>query len=116
MQKEFMVVLGAVLMLVSVNVMAADQTTGTMTKKMTTMTEKKMVETANKMCPMDGYVIDAKDAVKVEYKGKSYNFCSKACATAFKKDPEKALKALDQKSKDMKKAVGDAKASSMMNK
>ncbi|MGB9856976.1 MAG: YHS domain-containing protein [Dictyoglomaceae bacterium] len=42
--------------------------------------------------PVCGMEVDEKKAVATsEYKGKIYYFCSKACKTAFDKDPEKYI-------------------------
>lgn len=40
--------------------------------------------------PVCGMEVDENNPVAVsEYKGKKYYFCSKACKTAFDKEPEK---------------------------
>lgn len=41
------------------------------------------------VCGMD--VEESEGAIKTEYQGKTYYFCSKACLLAFSKDPEKYL-------------------------
>lgn len=41
------------------------------------------------VCGMD--VEEYEGAIKMEYKGKVYYFCSKACFLSFRKDPEKFL-------------------------
>jgi YHS domain-containing protein len=43
------------------------------------------------ICGMD--VKDGPNAIKYDYKGKTYYFCSPGCRRAFEKDPEKALRA-----------------------
>ncbi len=42
------------------------------------------------VCRME---VDEKKAIKSEYKGKTYYFCHPACQEAFRKEPEKFLKA-----------------------
>jgi YHS domain-containing protein len=41
------------------------------------------------ICGMD--VQESPDAIKYEYKGETYYFCSRGCRRAFEKDPERAL-------------------------
>lgn len=41
------------------------------------------------ICGMD--VEERPDAIKYEYKGETYYFCSSGCRRAFQKNPEKAL-------------------------
>lgn len=43
--------------------------------------------------PVCGMEVDEeKAAVKAEYKGKMYYFCTRSCEEAFKKEPEKYVK------------------------
>jgi YHS domain-containing protein len=42
------------------------------------------------VCGMD--VEEHPDAIKYEYKGETYYFCSRGCRRAFEKDPEKYLR------------------------
>lgn len=46
----------------------------------------------NIICPVSDDDIDKDTCIKVEYKGRIYNLCCKACAKHFKKYPEKFSK------------------------
>lgn len=59
----------------------------------------------NKFCPVSGeYIGDMKNPMQYEYKGKIYNFCCPACVGAFKKDPEKYIKIVQE---EMKIGLGE---------
>lgn len=67
----------------------------------------KTVDVGNKICPVSGEKIDEKLKATYEYKGKTYNFCCAMCIDAFKKDPEKYIKQIEEEAKSKK---DDAKA------
>lgn len=54
------------------------------------------VNVGNKICPVSGEKIDEKLKVTYEYQGKVYNFCCAMCIDAFKKDPEKYIKKIEE--------------------
>ncbi len=56
-----------------------------------------VVEVGNKICPVSGKKTDAMGlVVPYEYKGKIYNFCCEGCVRAFKSDPEKYIKIIEE--------------------
>jgi len=57
---------------------------------------KKAEDVENKICPVLGEKIDEKLKATYEYKGKIYNFCCAMCIDAFKKDPEKYIKIIEE--------------------
>ena len=60
----------------------------------------KPIEVGNTFCPISGDKVGQMgEIVKQEYKGKIYNFCCKMCLKDFNKDPEKYIKALEEKMK-----------------
>ncbi len=52
---------------------------------------KKPGTPAQAACPMDDMVVSTAKAPSINYKGKTYWFCSQRELAAFKKNPEKAL-------------------------
>jgi len=62
----------------------------------TQVTSKEAVNAGNKICPVSGEKIDEKFKATYEYKGKIYNFCCAMCFDAFKKDPEKYIKKVEE--------------------
>ena len=57
-------------------------------------------EPANKICPISGHEVGGMGEPKVvEYKGKSYNLCCAMCEKDFNKDPEAAIKKLEEAGK-----------------
>ena len=61
-------------------------------------------EVGNKICPVSGDKIKSMgEAVKIEYKGKTYNLCCKMCVKDFNKDPEKFSKKVEAEVKSGKK-------------
>ncbi len=58
------------------------------------------VNVGNKFCPISGEEIGKGDmkgqAATVEYKGKIYNLCCPMCKAAFLKDPEAAIKKMEE--------------------
>ena len=58
------------------------------------------VEVGNEFCLISGEKVGQMGpVVKEEYKGKIYNFCCNMCLKDFHKDPEKYIKALEEKMK-----------------
>ena len=58
----------------------------------------------NKICPISGDKIKSMGkAVKIDYKGKTYNLCCKMCVKDFNKDPEKFSKKVEAEVKSGKK-------------
>ncbi len=55
-------------------------------------------ENVVKICPICGPEANmmGKDDIAFEYEGKTYHFCSQDCLKAFKKDPEKFAKKMDE--------------------
>ncbi len=64
------------------------------------------VKVGNKICPISGEEIAAGDMkgqeATVEYKGKVYNLCCSMCKKDFLKDPEAAIKLMEEKEAAMK--------------
>ena len=57
------------------------------------MANSEAMNIGNTMCPVSGESVEAMGKpYQVEYNGKVYNLCCKACAKTFKKDPEKYSK------------------------
>lgn len=58
------------------------------------------VKVNNKFCPISGEKIGQGDmkgtATTIEYKGKIYNLCCPMCKKAFLKDPEAAIKKMEE--------------------
>jgi YHS domain-containing protein len=68
-----------------------------------TVEQAKPVLVGNKVCPVSGTAIPAKElgTVTVEYKGMVYNLCCSGCKDQFLADPEKFSKiAQDQAAKE----------------
>ncbi len=65
------------------------------------------IDVGNKICPMEGMAIEDGKGFPVEYKGKIYHVCSAACVTAFNKDPEAAVKKVEE---ELSKKKDDAAA------
>lgn len=57
---------------------------------------QKTVNVGNKICPVTGEKIDEKTKATYEYKGKIYNFCCTMCIDAFKKDPQRYIKKVEE--------------------
>jgi len=55
------------------------------------------VDAGNKVCPVSGDAIPADSNVTYVYNGKIYHFCCAGCVAPFKQDPEKYIKALEEK-------------------
>lgn len=51
----------------------------------------------NKACPISGENTDSTEAVQVEYKGKMYKLCCAMCVKDFNKDPDKYVKAIEDR-------------------
>lgn len=64
------------------------------------------VKVGNKICPISGEAIGeggmAGQQETVEYKGKSYNLCCSMCKKDFLKDPEAAIKKMEEKEAETK--------------
>jgi len=56
----------------------------------------KAVNVGNKICPISGEGIEEETKATYEYEGKVYNFCCAMCIDAFKKDPQKYIKKVNQ--------------------
>ena len=55
------------------------------------------VEIGNKICPISGEKVGEMGKVEtIEYKGKVYNLCCPMCKKDFLKDPEAAIKKLEE--------------------
>lgn len=54
------------------------------------------VEVGNRICPVSGKEIKEEEKYQVEYEGKIYNLCCKACAKDFKKDPQEYIEKLKE--------------------
>lgn len=65
--------------------------------------EVKAVDYGNKVCPVSGEQIVEENKATYEYKGRIYNFCCASCIPAFKSDPEKFIKKME----DEKQAQAD---------
>ncbi|MCC6758938.1 MAG: TRASH domain-containing protein [Candidatus Omnitrophica bacterium] len=67
---------------------------------------EEVVKVGNKICPISGEAIGeggmAGQQEIVEYKGKSYNLCCSMCKKDFLKDPEAAIKKMEEKEAEMK--------------
>ena len=49
--------------------------------------------------PVCGMSVDSRNAAaSIQYKGKTYHFCSKMCKTMFEREPEKYTKVEEGKS------------------
>lgn len=59
-------------------------------------TTKEAVNAGNKICPVSGEKIDEKLKATYEYEGKIYNFCCAMCIDAFKNDPQKYIKKVEE--------------------
>lgn len=53
-------------------------------------------EVGNKICPVSGDKINEKTKATYEYEGKVYNFCCSMCIDAFKKEPQKYIKKVEE--------------------
>jgi YHS domain-containing protein len=62
----------------------------------TASSSEKAVNVGNKICPVSGEKINEKFKATYEYKGKIYNFCCAMCIDAFKSDPEKYIKKVEE--------------------
>ena len=57
------------------------------------MAQSKAMNIGNTICPVSGQSVQAMGKpYHLEYNGKVYNLCCKACAKTFKKNPEKYSK------------------------
>ncbi len=56
----------------------------------------KPIDVGNKICPVTGEKIDEKTKATYEYEGKIYNFCCPMCIDAFKNDPQKYIKNIEE--------------------
>jgi len=67
---------------------------------------EEVVKVGNKICPISGEAIGeggmAGQQETVEYKGKAYNICCSMCKKDFLKDPEAAIKKMEEKEAEMK--------------
>ncbi len=51
------------------------------------------------VCPVSGEPVSKDSNITYTYKGKVYRFCCPACVEAFKKDPEKYIKNMEERAK-----------------
>jgi Cu+-exporting ATPase len=51
------------------------------------------------VCPVSGEPVSKDSNITYTYKGKVYRFCCPACIEAFKKDPEKYIKQMEEREK-----------------
>ncbi len=51
------------------------------------------------VCPVSGEPVSKDSNITYTYKGKVYRFCCPACIEAFKKDPEKYIKNMEEREK-----------------
>lgn len=65
----------------------------------TSHASEKIIDVGNKICPVSGEKISEKTKATYEYEGKVYNFCCAMCIDAFKKDPEKYIKKVNEELK-----------------
>ena len=55
------------------------------------------VQVNNKICPISGHEVGKMGPAKtIEYKGKVYNLCCAMCEKDFNKDPEAAIKKIEE--------------------
>jgi YHS domain-containing protein len=100
MPRKFFIALFAGMLFFGMNISSFAVTCGHDETGALTHAEKKEsnepVNAGNKVCPVMGTKIDEKSKVAYEYKGKIYNFCCLACIKAFKKDPDKYIKKVEE--------------------
>ena len=63
---------------------------------------KKAENVGNKICPVSGEDINESTKATYEYEGKIYNFCCPMCINAFKKDPQKYIKIVEEEAQAKK--------------
>ncbi len=51
------------------------------------------------VCPVSGEPVSKDSNITYTYKGKVYRFCCPACVEAFKKDPEKYIRNMEEREK-----------------
>jgi YHS domain-containing protein len=65
-----------------------------------------LVKVGNKFCPISGEEVGAGGMAgqqeTVEYKGKSYSLCCSMCKKDFLKDPQAAIKKMEEKEAQLK--------------
>jgi YHS domain-containing protein len=99
--------------LISVAAQAQEQNKKPMMNQMPKQSGQAM-NVGNMICPVDGIKMgDMGAGMQYEYKGKVYNFCCAACLEAFKKDPEKYVKIVDQEMKQNKMMGKDGQQMNM---
>ena len=59
------------------------------------MPGNQMMQTNQTLCPVTGNKIDKK--TYVDYKGQRVYFCCQSCVAAFKKNPDKYIKSMNEK-------------------
>lgn len=69
----------------------------------TAESSQKAVDAGNKICPVSGEKINEKFKATYEYEGKIYNFCCAMCIDAFKSDPAKYIKKVEDELKAQSK-------------
>jgi YHS domain-containing protein len=76
---------------------------GQNTTQASPVSQEKAVNAGNNICPVTGGTIPKDSNVTYEYKGVIYNFCCSDCVNAFKKDPEKYIKKVQEEADSQKK-------------
>ena len=56
-------------------------------------------EVGNEVCPVSGEEVNDESKATYEYQGKIYNLCCAACIEAFKDDPQKYVKIVEEEIK-----------------
>lgn len=65
--------------------------------------EKAAIEVGNEICPVSGENVEVMGGgIEHIYGGKIYNLCCPNCVETFKEDPEKYIKALEEKKQHSK--------------
>ncbi len=94
-------VLAAILLCASAGFLYAEEKAGDATTMAPAVETAVPVEVGNAICPITGEKIkDLAKAGKMEHNGKIYNLCCQMCEKDFKKDPEAAIKKLEELSKE----------------
>ncbi len=106
MKKVFGVVVAVIFVFTFAHLVLAMDMSGDNTMNMTqpNTTENpaqktEAVNVGNKICPVSGEKIEEAAKATYEYNGKIYNFCCSMCIDAFKQDPEKYIKKIEEELK-----------------
>ncbi len=100
MFRIFFATLVVALLFLSISILSFALTCGQNESEALAQVEKKEsnepLNAGNKVCPVMNTKINEKTKVTYEYEGKIYNFCCLACVEAFKKDPAKYIKKVEE--------------------